>query len=267
MTSTTIAPELLDQLLANYETPEDLTGNNGLFKRLKKAADRTRARRQQPRRLEFEVGSERGVPRDRAGSFDPQLIPKGQRRFDGFDDKILSLYERGMTVWRDPGPPCRALRRRGFARPDQPGHRRGSAGLGRRRCATCCSPPTPLCARRATPAPALSRPTTSTPWWKSLGKPCARAWPSIAPCRASNEAPVAQPPQAPARLQSSHPFKALKDDVLRFLVDFDVPFTNNLAEQDIRMTKVKMKISGAFRTLDGARDFACLRSIVSTTRK
>jgi transposase len=62
-------------------------------------------------------------------------------------------------------------------------------------------------------------------------------------------------------------FKTLKDDVLRFLVDFDVPFTNNLAEQDIRMTKVKMKISGAFRTLDGARHFACLRSIVSTARK
>jgi transposase len=62
-------------------------------------------------------------------------------------------------------------------------------------------------------------------------------------------------------------FKAFKDDVLRFLVDFDVPFTNNLAEQDIRMTKVKMKISGAFRTLAGAKSFASLRSIVSTARK
>ena len=62
-------------------------------------------------------------------------------------------------------------------------------------------------------------------------------------------------------------FKTFKDDVLRFLVDFDVPFTNNLAEQDIRMTKLKMKISGAFRTVDGAKHFACLRSIVSTARK
>jgi transposase-like protein len=38
------------------------------------------------------------VPRDRAGTFEPQLIGKGQTRFDGFDDKILSLYARGMTV-------------------------------------------------------------------------------------------------------------------------------------------------------------------------
>jgi putative transposase len=38
------------------------------------------------------------VPRDRAGSFEPHLIAKGQTRFDGFDDKILSLYARGMTV-------------------------------------------------------------------------------------------------------------------------------------------------------------------------
>jgi putative transposase len=38
------------------------------------------------------------IPRDRAGSFEPQLIGKGQTRFDGFDDKILSLYARGITV-------------------------------------------------------------------------------------------------------------------------------------------------------------------------
>jgi len=38
------------------------------------------------------------VPRDRAGSFEPQLVAKGQTRFDGFDDKILSLHARGMTV-------------------------------------------------------------------------------------------------------------------------------------------------------------------------
>jgi transposase len=61
--------------------------------------------------------------------------------------------------------------------------------------------------------------------------------------------------------------KTFKVETLRFLADFDVPFTNNLAEQDLRMMKVKMKISGSFRTLDGAQNFARLRSVVSTARK
>ena len=58
-----------------------------------------------------------------------------------------------------------------------------------------------------------------------------------------------------------------KDDVLRFLVDFEVPFTNNLAEQALRMIKVKMKISGGFRTPEGAQTFATLRSVIATARK
>src|SRR5271169_3434099 len=61
--------------------------------------------------------------------------------------------------------------------------------------------------------------------------------------------------------------KTFQTQTLRFLTDFDVPFTNNLAEQDLRMMKVKMKISGAFRTLEGAQIFARLRSVVSTARK
>jgi transposase len=58
-----------------------------------------------------------------------------------------------------------------------------------------------------------------------------------------------------------------KDDVLRFVSDLKVPFSNNLAEQDIRMMKVKMKISGGFRTKTGAETFAALRSIISTAQK
>ena len=58
-----------------------------------------------------------------------------------------------------------------------------------------------------------------------------------------------------------------KADVLRFTEDFDVPFTNNQAEQDIRMMKLRMKISGGFRTLAGAEIFATMRSVISTARK
>jgi transposase len=61
--------------------------------------------------------------------------------------------------------------------------------------------------------------------------------------------------------------KTYKDDVLRFLYGFTVPFANNLAEQALRMMKVKMKISGAFRTFKGAADFVALRSVVATARK
>ena len=58
-----------------------------------------------------------------------------------------------------------------------------------------------------------------------------------------------------------------KQDVLRFLTDPTVPFTNNLAEQDGRMMKLRQKISGGFRSEDGAKDFAVIRSVLSTARK
>ena len=122
-TNTTITPELLDQLLANYEKPEDLTGEDGLFKQLKKALIERALGAELSEHLGYEKGDPAGrgsgnsrngssaktiltddgeieiaIPRDRAGSFEPQLIAKGQTRFDGFDEKILSLYARGMTV-------------------------------------------------------------------------------------------------------------------------------------------------------------------------
>ncbi len=58
-----------------------------------------------------------------------------------------------------------------------------------------------------------------------------------------------------------------KDEVLRFLMDMTVPFTNNLAEQAARMMKLRQKISGGFRSEQGAHDFAVIRSVIATAKK
>lgn len=114
---------LIDSLLADYKKPEDLIGENGLLKQITKAvveralqaemaahlghgkhepvenpAGNTRNGKSQ-KTLKGEFGElPIDIPRDRHGTFEPQLIPKHQTRWTGFDDKILSLYARGMTV-------------------------------------------------------------------------------------------------------------------------------------------------------------------------
>lgn len=118
-----IRKELLDELLAGYEKPEDLTGPNGLLKQLTGALVERALGAELTDHLGYEPGAPDGagtgnsrngaspktlvteqgeipieVPRDRNGSFEPKLVKKHQRRFDGFDDKILSMYARGMTV-------------------------------------------------------------------------------------------------------------------------------------------------------------------------
>src|ERR1700745_4312883 len=114
---------LIDQLLADYKKPEDIVGENGLLKQLTKAILERALQAELTDHLGYEKhdpagqhsgnsrnGSGRKVlkgdfgeleletPRDRQGSFEPKIVAKGQSRFTGFDDKIISMYARGMSA-------------------------------------------------------------------------------------------------------------------------------------------------------------------------
>lgn len=118
-----IRKELLDELLQEYEKPDDLLGESGILKQLSKALIERSLEGEMTHHLGYAKHSSEGknsgnsrngrnrknvktgqgeisieVPRDRNGEFEPIIVKKDQRRFDGFDDKIISMYARGMTV-------------------------------------------------------------------------------------------------------------------------------------------------------------------------
>jgi len=118
-----VKPELVDELLKGYQRPEDIIGENGLLKRLTKALLERAMNAELTNHLGYEkhdpAGNNSGnsrngttsktvkgefgeivveTPRDRNSTFEPQILSKHQTRFEGFDEKILSLYARGMTT-------------------------------------------------------------------------------------------------------------------------------------------------------------------------
>ncbi len=118
-----IKDDVLDELLKGCERPEDLLGDGGLMKELKKALMQRMLGAELTEHLGYEHGAEAPplqpnrrngvsrktvksedgafeieVPRDRDGSFEPRLIAKGQTWIDGLDEKIIAMYARGMSV-------------------------------------------------------------------------------------------------------------------------------------------------------------------------
>ena len=119
----TISNELLDELLKGCERPEDLLGEAGLMKELKLRLMERMLGAELTAHLGYESGATPppgqvnrrngtatkrlkgqdgempiSVPRDRDGSFEPELVKKGQTRIDGIDDKIIGLYAHGLSV-------------------------------------------------------------------------------------------------------------------------------------------------------------------------
>jgi putative transposase len=115
--------ELIDNLLKNYQKPEDLIGENGLLKQLTKQLLERAMAAEMTEHVGYDkheaIGNNSGnsrngksaktikgtfgelaleTPRDRNGTFEPQIIEKHQRRFTGFDKNILSLYSRGLST-------------------------------------------------------------------------------------------------------------------------------------------------------------------------
>jgi putative transposase len=119
----TIENELIDNLLKDYKTPEDIIGENGLLKQLTKQLLERAMAAELTEHVGYEKHEATGhhsgnsrngksaktlkgtfgtmpieVPRDRKGTFEPQIIGKHQTRFTGFDDNIISLYARGLST-------------------------------------------------------------------------------------------------------------------------------------------------------------------------